>query len=135
MLRRKGKTEVANVMSDFLQSAMTKGSEHRVSHDDVVEWAGALDNWLFYNTTALQIARLYSRRELTYSFCGGLMNDLWSAVQAGFSAGNNQVPQPFFEIYEAFDAGEFHRKDDRSDDPVADFTNPLIAELVTRHLL
>lgn len=120
-------------MSDFVQSALARGPEHRTTHSDVIEWAGTLDSGNFYNATALQIARLYNDGELTYSFCDALMNDLWSAAQAGFGAGSNHVPQPFFDIYEAFDAGEYHRKPDKSDDPVAEFTNPVIAELVTRY--
>lgn len=60
------------------------------------------------------------------------MNDLWSAVQEGLGSGENQVPEPFFEIYEAFDAGEFHRKPDKTDDPVAEFTDPLLADIVLR---
>ena len=37
-----------------------------------------------------------------------------------------------FEIYEAFDAGEYHRKHDKTDDPVAEFTDPAIAKLALR---
>jgi len=120
------------MLSDFLQFALEKGVDDHVTQDDVVRWAGSLDNWQFYNAAALQVARQYHRGQLAYSFCDGLMNDLWSAVQAGFTSGRNQVPEPFYEIYEAFDAGEFHRAKDRSDDPVADFTDPLIAKLISR---
>ncbi|MDR6667960.1 hypothetical protein [Rhizobium sp. 1399] len=122
----------ARAMHDFLEFALNKQPEERISHDEVARWAGALDNWAFYNVTALEIAIGYYRGELDYTFCDGAMNDLWGAVQAGFGPGNIQVPEPFFEIYLAFDAGEYHRKPDKSDNPVADFTNPLIAELVTR---
>lgn len=119
-------------MSDFLQFVLEKRSEEHVTHDDVVRWAGGLDNWEFYNATALQVARKYHQRQLTYNFCDGLMNDLWSAVQAGFASSGNRAPEPFYEVYEAFDAGEFHRAKDKSDDPVADFTDPLIADLMSR---
>ncbi|MBL0374560.1 hypothetical protein JJB09_21335 [Rhizobium sp. KVB221] len=114
-------------MSDFLQFAINKGREERVSNDDVVRWAGALDDWDCYNAAALEIALGYHRGELSYNFCDGAMNDLWSAVRAGCGTGTNQVSEPFFEIFEAFDAGEFHRKHDNSDDPVGDFTDPLVA--------
>lgn len=119
-------------MSDFLQFVLKIDTEASVTHDDVVRWAGALDNHEFYNSAALQIARHYQEGLLTYGFCDRVMNDLWNAVQAGFTNDNNSVPEPFFQIYEAFDAGEYHRAKDKSDDPVADFTDPLIANLLLR---
>ncbi|CDZ30826.1 Hypothetical protein NGAL_HAMBI490_56980 [Neorhizobium galegae bv. officinalis] len=118
-------------MSDFLRFAINKRPE-RLTHEDVVRWAGALENWDFYNAAALEIASGYHRRELDYTFCDGLMNDLWSAVLEGFGPGTTQVPEPFYEIYIAFDSGEYHRRPDKSDDPVSEFTDPAIAELVTR---
>ncbi|MBK5571827.1 hypothetical protein [Ensifer sp. SSB1] len=119
-------------MSDFLQLATNKKPEERLTLDDVIRWAGALNNWDFYNAAALEIATAYHRGELSYTFCDSVMNDLWGAVQEGFGPGANKVPEPFFEIYEAFDAGEFHRRQDKSDNPVADFTDPLISALVIR---
>lgn len=120
-------------MSDFLQFLIARGTDEPISHNEIVQWAGTLDNWSFYNSTALQIARMYNRGELTYEFCDNAMNDLWSAVLAALSPKSDQLPEPFFEIYEAFDAGEYHRRADRSDDPIADFTDPLIAALLTRN--
>ncbi|MEI2299754.1 hypothetical protein [Ensifer sp. MJa1] len=117
-------------MSEFLQLVWAKGPEGRVTHDDVVRRAGTLDNWEFYNAAAIEIARKYHHGALTYRFCDGVMNDLWSAVQAGFGSGHNTLPQPVYEVYEAFDAGEYHRAEDGSDDPIADFTDPHIADLV-----
>jgi hypothetical protein len=119
-------------MSDFLQFALKKGTEEHVTNDDVVRWAGGLDNWEFYNAAAVQIAMKYHQGHLTYSFCDWLMNELWRAVQASFTNGSNRVPEPFYEIYLAFGAGEYHRSEDKSDDPVAAFTDPLIADLVSR---
>ncbi|HEV7307417.1 hypothetical protein [Ensifer sp.] len=119
-------------MSDFLEFVLANGPEGRVTHGDVVRWAGALDNWEFYNAAAAEIAGKYHHGVLTYVFCDGVMNDLWSAVQEGFGSGHNAPPQPFYDVYEAFDAGEYHRQEDGSDDPVADFTDPLIAELAAR---
>ena len=39
-------------------------------------------------------------------------------------------PKLFWRVYEAFDAGELHRKPDKSDDPVSEFTDPEIADIV-----
>lgn len=121
-------------VSEFLQFAKTK-KPVRLTLDDVLQWTGTLNHPDFYNSVALEIAQRYHRRELSYTFCDGLMNDLWSAVQEGLGSGENQVPEPFFEIYEAFDAGEYHRKPDKTDDPVAEFTDPLLADIVLRFSL
>lgn len=121
-------------LSEFLQFAINK-SPDRLTLDDIVRWAGTFNNWDFYNSAALEIAKGYHRRELSYTFCDGVMNDLWSGVQEGFGLGNNEVPEPFYQIYDAFDAGEYHRKLDKSHDPVAEFTDPAIAELATRYNL
>lgn len=121
-------------VSEFLQFAINK-SPIRLTLDDIVRWAGAFNRWDFYNSVALEIVKGYHHRELSYTFCDGLINDLWSGVQEGFGPGKNDVPEPFFEVFEAFDAGEYHRKSDNSDDPVAEFTDPAIAELATRFRL
>ncbi len=62
------------------------------------------------------------------------MNDLWRAALSGLAQSDEfEIPFPFYDVYEAFDAGEYHRKEDRSDDPVADFTDPMISELLRLH--
>ena len=118
-------------MSEFLQFAIDQ-SPQRLARADIMLWAGACNDWDFYNSAALEIAKGYHRGELSYTFCDGVMNDLWSGVQEGFGPGKNEVPEPFFEIYEAFDAGEYHRRHDKTDDPVVEFTNPAITDLAIR---
>lgn len=119
-------------MSEFLQFVLTKAEEPCITSDEVMQWAGSLDNWDFYNAAAIEIATMYDRGEITYSFCDDVMNDLWGVVLQGLGDGPVQLPQPFYEIYEAFDAGEYHRAKDGSDDPITEFTTPLIAKLVSR---
>jgi hypothetical protein len=119
-------------MSGFLQFALEKETKENLSNDDVVRWAGRLDNWDFYNSAALEVARKYHQGQLTYSFCDWLMNQLWRSVVEGLTSDNGRVPEPFYEIFQAFDAGEYYRTKDKSDDPISDFTDPMIAELVSR---
>ncbi len=38
----------------------------------------------------------------------------------------------FFKVYEAFDAGEFRRPKDGDADPVVLYTNPAIADIVSK---
>lgn len=69
--------------------------------------------------------------------CDGIMNDLWGSVLdsiAGRPENSVPVPYPFYDVFEAFDAGEYHRKTDKSDNPVAEHTDPMIAELLAKYL-
>ncbi|SMO64133.1 hypothetical protein [Paracoccus laeviglucosivorans] len=102
----------------------------RIVPAQVKEWAGNLQNHQFYNLFALMVAERYAAGALSYRVCDSIMNDLWWAWLEG-EAGP-KVPEPFYEIFLAFDAGEYHRKRDRSDDPVKDHTDPLIAEILSR---
>lgn len=74
------------------------------------------------------LAKMYDQGDLDYEFCDALVNIAFS--DALDSKGN--WPTDFYEVYEAFDAGEYYRKDDKSDDPVAEHTNPMIQEFLER---
>lgn len=127
-------------MSAFLQFALEKYTkEGAVSYyadiahyEDAFRRAGVSDKWAFFNATAVEIAWRYHHRQLTYDFCDDVMNDLWRVVIERYHERDNYLPEPLVEIYDAFGAGEYHRKHDRSDDPIAEFTDPWIADLVTR---
>lgn len=54
------------------------------------------------------------------------MNDLHTVI----SMADDLRPDLFWQVFSAFDAGEFHRREDKSDDPVAEHTEPAIADIV-----
>ena len=58
------------------------------------------------------------------------MNDLWNLALDGLDA--QQLPEPFYQIYEAFDAGEYRRTSNKAEDPVAEFTKPMITEILRK---
>lgn len=97
----------------------------------VEEWASNLSNQQFFNLVALIIAEKYAAGTLNYQVCDAIMNDLWGAWLSGVEA-DPRLPCPFYEIYEAFDAGEYHRCPRQTDDPVKDYTDPWIAEILSR---
>lgn len=59
-------------------------------------------------------------------------DDIADAFQTLATGERWDMPPLAWEVYDAFDAGEFHRTGDKSDDPVADHTVPLIAGIVSR---
>ena len=79
------------------------------------------------------LAKMYDQGVLDYEFCDSLVNIAWSDWLAIFDKENgSKWPADFYEVYEAFDAGEYYRKDDKSDDPVADHTDPMIRDFLER---
>lgn len=125
-------------MQDNLRALIecaTSSAERRVTKDCIVRLSGSLVNWDFYDSVSLEIAQEYQAGGLSFEICDGIMNDLWPMVVEGLMlSGEHELPCPFYEIYEAFDAGEYHRKADRSDDPVELYTKPMIEELLLHYL-
>ncbi|WP_074965712.1 hypothetical protein [Paracoccus aminovorans] len=105
---------------------------HQIIPSKQIEvWAGGLKYHQFFNLIGLMIAERYAANMLSYQICDSIMNYLWRAWLDGVEDGGH-VPQPFYEIYEAFDAGEYPRTPDGSDDPVKDHTDPWIADILSR---
>jgi hypothetical protein len=102
----------------------------RFTNADVMIWAGSTSNPEFYNSIALRIAEQYSCGALTYEVCDHIVNDLWQVVQDCYIPLHNAVPDMFYDVFLAFDAGEYHRTADLSDDPVAKYTKPMIEEIL-----
>ena len=84
----------------------------------------------FYNSTSLAVALKYQEGTLDFPICDAIMNDLWSVLIENLHG--SMVPSPFFDIYEAFDAGEYHRTKDKSDSPEEEFTKPMIAAILSK---
>jgi hypothetical protein len=81
----------------------------------------------FYNEAGAELARGYSEGRYCFEFCDRLVNTLFQIWVT------RQSPRPelFLRVYEAFDAGEYHRRTDKTDDPVADHTDPAIRNIVS----
>lgn len=93
-------------------------------------WVGSTSDSDFFNSIALQIAEQYHSGALSYEVCDHIMNDLWSVVRDCFIPAHSAVPDLFYDVYLAFDAGEYYRAADRSDDPVTEHTKPMIEEIL-----
>ena len=114
-----------------LHTRAAPGEQTRVDEEDLLRWSSGDITLAFQDALALAVARAYHAGRLSYTVCDDIMNDLWWFVMSGRPI---KIPPLLYEVFEAFDAGEFHRKKDRSDDPVADHTDPWIADIVMRHL-
>jgi hypothetical protein len=113
-------------------AGISRSHDVRLTEADVVNWAGSASSSEFYNAIAFRIAEQYHSGALSYTVCDHIMNDLWEVVKDCFTPVHKEVPTLFYDVYLAFDAGEYYRTADRSDDPVAEHTKPMIEEILLR---
>lgn len=88
------------------------------------------------NELSLDIAKAYSREEVSYNLADDLMNQIWAYMLEDpfLTATNNFIPSPAYDIYDAFDSGEWRRKkDDSGIDPVKKYTDPTINKIIEKY--
>ncbi len=61
---------------------MRRGNERTDRRRHLARWAGKSDEDVirFLNEIGGQIARAYYAGEISYTFCDGVMNDLWTVL-------------------------------------------------------
>ncbi len=120
---------------DHLRTRSDAAGGARFSDADLAHWGGDSEEDIakFFDRIGSEIALAYHSGQLSFSFCDSLVNDLFALV-IGRQQRDPLPPWPamFHEVYEAFDAGEWHRRDDKSDDPVEEHTKPAIREIVAK---
>ena len=94
----------------------------------LTEWYGATVDVEALHEISLEIARNYQDQTISYDIADSLMNCLWSV----FLEKTKDLPSPFWDVFQAFDAGEFHRAADKSDGPIKEHTNPMIDNILRR---
>jgi hypothetical protein len=100
--------------------------------DVIARWRGRSGEaeLSLYDAIAAELARGYHEKRYSFSFCDSVINRLFAVL---VSREQSSWPKLFKRVYDAFDAGEFHRRADKTDDPIAEYTDLEIAALV-RHL-
>lgn len=99
-----------------------------IREPDVELWAAENggDRGLVYDAFARHLAVAFHQRRLPFAFCDAVLNDLETVI----TMADDVRSDLFWRVYLAFDAGEYHRSADKSDDPVAEHTEPTIADIV-----
>ena len=89
-----------------------------------------------YDKLAVILARKYHEGELDYATADWFANEFEGELTQLFidiwPKSGGPYPEKWSAVYEAFDSGEFDHFG-RSTDPVAEFTNPQIAEFLAKH--
>ena len=112
----------------FLDDGSLRVRHGGVREADVASWAAEWggNRETVYDEFARYLAVAFHERRLSFAFCDAVMNDL----EALISNADEMRPDLFYQVYQAFDIGEYHRLNDKSDDPVAEHTDPEIAAIV-----
>lgn len=81
------------------------------------------------NGLSVAVAEGYLQGSLPYDFCDGVMNGIINAVvEVGMT---NDMPQPAFSLYQAFDQGEWFRSNDTPEtDPSEKYTKHVVEEIM-----
>ncbi|MCF6456742.1 hypothetical protein, partial [Pseudoalteromonas sp. MMG024] len=85
------------------------------------------------NSFSLNIAKLYMKNEIKFELADGAMNYIFGFMTDDIfmNFSGNYIPSPAIDIYDAFDAGEYHHSGD-SDDicPIEKYTKPHLIEVL-----
>ena len=81
------------------------------------------------NELSVAVAEWYLQGSLIYDFCDGVMNGIINAVvEVGMT---EDMPQPAFSLYQAFDQGEWIRSNDPPEtEPSEKYTKPVVQEIM-----
>jgi hypothetical protein len=114
-----------------LQRRYVAENDGLVSDADISRWTQSATDTVLYDALAAELAKGYHHRRFSFGFCDTVVNALYGCMIAKqLDHPAPSWPKLFWRVYEAFDAGEWHRSPDKSDDPIAEFTDPEIAEVV-----
>jgi hypothetical protein len=100
-----------------------------LSEADVQRWDDSLgaSRSTLYDQIALYLARGFLASELTFAFCDAVITDLLGVI----TSTDEHRPDFFWEVYLAFDEGEYYHGNNRDEDPVEVYTRPTIARIVS----
>lgn len=99
-----------------------------ITTEDIDDWSrgAAVTRRRALDEAAVAVARAFDDGTLNFEVADEAMNDLWSIA---LRVDEDWSPL-FFDIYEAFDAGEW--SSDPEMDPVETFTRPNVREILSR---
>jgi hypothetical protein len=126
------RTDLERIYSIETLDAMLSGKPNpsvvRLTKSDLQSWSMAMNisRSSLCNEIALYLARGFHSSKLAFEFCDAIANDIFGIMIST----EEGPPEPFYQIYCAFDAGEYKHKDRPDTDPVETYTRHYIAQIV-----
>ncbi|ATU92262.1 hypothetical protein [Phyllobacterium zundukense] len=95
---------------------------------DILKWTASagIPRQDLYDQLAIELARGFYASELSFEFCDAVVNEIHSVIIFK----NEQRPRFFWEIYLAFDSGEYYHDGNRDEHPVEAYTRPKIERIL-----
>lgn len=104
----------------------------RVKKEDLERWSRdtgePLDELL--DQIAHWLARSFARSELSFEFCDAVINDVHWMVMDAWTVGGEPPSQLLWDVYLAFDAGEYFHDAEHKEDPIQTYTRPAIEKFL-----
>jgi hypothetical protein len=124
--------QVADIIGE-LKTIYKDGAHYRdldrhLTETDVERWT-AISGWSrsqLFDGIAKYLALGFNSSELSFEFCDAVVNDLFGPV----TNTSRPRPQVFWDVYSAFDEGEYYHGNNRDEDPVSVYARPMIARLL-----
>lgn len=112
---------------DFIRDAV--GGDLPKEQIDAIAAASGNDRTAAFNSIMVCLAELFLQGDLEFWDADDIANGVWPLMLKDAIDRDVALPSPGFEIYEAFDAGEWDHGDP-GQDPVEKFTRPILKELL-----
>jgi hypothetical protein len=101
--------------------------DRHLTEEDIQRWS-TVSGWSrsqLFDEIAKSLALGFSTFELSFEFCDAVVNDLFGPV----TDTSGSRPELFWDVYSAFDKGEYYHGNNRDEDPVETYTRPMIARI------
>jgi len=104
------------------------------TEEDIERWASStsLSKRDLFNAIGASLAVSYHDHKTNFDFCDMVVNALVRHVYSGFVSGNEKWPDLFYNVYLAFDGGEYTRVGEEDKDPSEMYTRPAIATIISQ---
>jgi hypothetical protein len=123
-------TPFDNVVDEMKKLNVADSDPTYLNENDMERWCELTGDSrsALYDRIALYLARGFHNAELDFEFCDAIVNDMFGIIISTPEG----PPDLFYEVYNAFDAGEFTHAGNRDENPVEVYTRPTIREIVER---
>jgi hypothetical protein len=123
---------IAELKAIYIDGVPYRDLDRHMTEADVLRWSAArsLSRRQLLDEVAKCLALGFYSLELSFEFCDAVVNDLAGPVT------NTDEPKPelFWDVYSAFDEGEYYHGNNRDEDPVEIYTRPMIERIVKESL-
>ncbi|MGB0900043.1 MAG: hypothetical protein ACPGSN_12365 [Psychrobium sp.] len=113
-----------------------KIDQYEISFEDFALLSEGDDLANFINSFSMTVAQQFMADNIDFDVADGAINYVWDFMindVFGTQEGNS-VPSPAYDIYDAFDMGEYHHSGDpKNVCPVEKYTKPYLDEILREY--